>query len=413
MEIALRTKDNGRIRILSREAVKTMRRYLLAASAAVLLSANLTLADERGLEIRAAIVEDLAIPAEEAPVPLPAGIPGAGPAAPAKPGEEGKEEPAVDVPRKPAVQLGPKHIRLHLFDGSVISGDLSVSEVTVDTSFGKLVVPIDKIRSFTPGLDSNPKQVAELQALFDNLSSDDYKTREQAHKDLAALGMKVRRELEQYVNSENAEIKRHVTEILKEMEAAAEEQGDDEESTSEQPWIRLDTVVTTDFTVIGKVSPPEFTIESKYGPLNVKLADVKMAAREAGVKESLRKTVTVEGANIAQRSFKSSGIRVEAGDKITLRAEGNIIMSPWGSNAATGPDGAPNYGWYVPNQIPGGALVAKIGDKGTIFKVGRQTTFVAKSSGVLQLAIGIQAEYANEGYQYPGQYSVKLKIDPR
>ena len=396
-----------------------MRGKLLAAAAALSLVANLAVnsfaqADEQGLEIRASVADDIAVPVD-GPVPVPL-APRVGPA-PARPGEPAadaaKEESAVDVPRKPAVPLGPKHIRLHLFDGSVISGDLSVSEISVETSFGKLVVPIDKIRSFTPGLDSNPKQVDELAALINNLSSDDYKTREQAHKDLAALGTKVRRELEQYVTSDNAEIKRHVTEILKELEAAAEEQGDDEEATTEQPWIRLDTVVTSDFTVVGKVSPPEFTIESKYGPLNVKLADVKMAAREASAKESMRKTVTVEGANIAQRSFKNSGVRVEAGDRITLRAEGNIVMSPWGSNAATGPDGAPNYGWYVPNQIPGGALVARIGDKGTIFKVGRQTTFVAKSSGVLQLAIGIQAEYANEGYQYPGQYSVKLKIDPR
>ena len=397
-----------------------MRGKLLAAAAALSLVANLAVnsfaqADERGLEIRAAVADDIAVPVD-GPVPVPLGIPRVGPA-PARSGEPAadaaKEESAVDVPRKAAAPLGPKHIRLHLFDGSVISGDLSVSEISVETSFGKLVVPIDKIRSFTPGLDSNPKQVEELQALINNLSSDDYKTREQAHKDLAALGTKVRRELDQYVTSDNAEIKRHVTEILKELEAAAEEQGDDEEATIEQPWIRLDTVVTSDFTVVGKVSPPEFTIESKYGPLNVKLADVRMAAREVSAKESMRKTVTVEGANIAQRSFKNSGVRVEAGDKITLRAEGNIVMSPWGSNAATGPDGAPNYGWYVPNQIPGGALVARIGDKGTIFKVGRQTTFVAKSSGVLQLAIGIQAEYANEGYQYPGQYSVKLKIDPR
>jgi hypothetical protein len=111
--------------------------------------------------------------------------------------------------------------------------------------------------------------------------------------------------------------------------------------------------------------------------------------------------------------FKSTGIRVQAGDKIVLKAEGSVIMSPWGSNAATGPDGAPNYGWYVPNQIPGGALVARIGEKGTIFKVGRQSTFTAKNAGVLQLAIGIQPEYANEGYNYPGQFSVKLRIDPK
>jgi hypothetical protein len=397
-----------------------MRRFYVVAVAVSVLGTLSAHADEVGLQIQAvAAVEDLALPPDLPPAaadpfggPRPAAIPA--PAAPGeKPADGAKEEPAIDVPRKPAVELGPKHIRLHLFDGSVISGDLSVSEIIVDTSFGKLVVPIDKIRSFTPGLDSNPKQVEELSSLITNLGSDDYKTREQAHKDLAAMGAKIRKVLEQHVQSENAEIKRHVSEILKELEAAAEEQSDDEEATSESPWIRLDTVVTTDFTVIGKVSPPEFVIQSKYGPLNVKLADVKMAAREAGVKEALRKTVTVEGNHLAQRGFKSSGVRVEAGDKITLRADGNIVMSPWGSNAATGPDGAPNYGWYIPNQIPGGALVARIGDKGTIFKVGRQSTFVAKSSGVLQLAIGIQPEYANEGYQYPGQYSVKLKIDPK
>jgi hypothetical protein len=358
------------------------------------------------------------------PAPAPAPLrrplrvrPAAAPGAPAAPGdapaEAASEESAIEPSRKPPVELGPKHIRLHLLDGSVISGDLSVTEIEVDTSFGKLVVPIEKIRSFTPGLDSNPKQLAAFEALINNLSSDDYKTREQAHKDLAAMGPKIRAELERYTGSDNAEIKRHVTEILKEFEEAAAEAGDDEEGGAEQPWVRLDTVVTTDFTVVGKVSPPEFTIQSKYGPLTIKLADVQMAAREQGAKESLRKTVTVEGNDLAQRGFKSSGVRVEAGDKISLRADGNVVMTPWGSNSVTGPDGAPNYGWYIPNQIPGGALVARIGEKGTVFKVGRQTTFVAKSSGVLQMAIGVQPEYANQGYQYPGQFTVKLKVDPK
>jgi hypothetical protein len=387
-----------------------MKRTIFAAALAVgVWAANLVaaaLAQEIEIKIAERALEEAAIPAI-GPAPVAPGAPG-GPA-----GEAGKDEPAVDVPRKPPVQLGPKHIRLHLLDGSVISGDLSVSEVEIETNFGKLVVPIEKIRNFTPGLDSNPKQIAELEALINNLSSDDYKTREQSHKDLSAMGPKIQKELERFAGSENAEIKRHVGEILKEFEEASEESSDDEEGMAEQPWIRQDTIVTTDFTVVGKVSPKEFTIQSKYGPLNVQLADVKLASRDQGAKESLRKSVTVEGTNIAQRSFKSTGVRVEAGDKIVLKADGNIIMSPWGSNAATGPDGAPNYGWYIPNQIPGGALVARIGDKGTVFKVGRQSTFVAKSSGVLQLAIGIQAEYANEGYNYPGQYNVKLRIEPR
>jgi hypothetical protein len=323
-------------------------------------------------------------------------------------------EAAVDIPRPPAPQLGPKFIRLHLLDGSVISGDLSVSEIEVETSFGKLIVPIDRIRSLTPGLDSYPQVIEEIETLIQNLGSDDYKTREQAHKDLAAKGIRIQKELERFANDENAEIKRHVGEILKEFEAQSEEQDDlDEEDTAQQPWIRPDTVVTTDFTVVGKVSPKQFEIASKYGPLTIALADVANGERDSGARESYRKSVTVGGDSIAQRSFKSSGVRVQAGDKITVRAEGNVVMSPWGSNASTGPDGAPNYGWYVPNQIPGGALVARVGEKGQIFKVGRQSTFIAKTTGVLQFAIGIQPEYANEGYQYPGEFRVKLRVEPK
>jgi predicted transcriptional regulator len=324
-----------------------------------------------------------------------------------------KDEPAVDVPRTAVVNHGPRYLKLHLFDGSILTGDLSIAEITVDTQFGKLVIPIEKIRSFTPGLDSYPELAAEITIKIKNLGSDDYKTREAAHKELSAMGAKIQHELAKYVADENVEIKRHVGEILKEIEESLEEQSDEEESAVEQPWIRLDTVVTTDFTVIGKVSPSEFKVASKYGVLNVKLADVRKAERELGVKESFRKSVTVTGDNLAQRSFKSTGIRVQAGDRITFRADGSIVMSPWGSHASSGPDGAPNYGWYIPNQIAGGTLVGRIGEKGTIFKVGRQSTMVAKSSGVLQLAIGMQGDYANEGYNFPGEYRVKLKIDPK
>ncbi|HZL86979.1 MAG TPA: hypothetical protein VFB96_01270 [Pirellulaceae bacterium] len=332
---------------------------------------------------------------------------------PATPTTEPKEdEGTVDVPRTPIVQLGPKFIRLHLQDGSVISGDLSISEVAIDTQFGKLVIPIDKILSFTPGLDANTRLDEQIQALIKDLGSDDYKTREQAHKDLAAMGRKVQKELEKFAADENAEVKRHVTEILKELEEAAEE-GDDEGASVTAPLPRLDTVVTTDFTVLGRVTPAQFEIQSKYGPLTIQLADIARGEREIGERESFRKQLSITAANLAQRGFKNTGIKVQAGDRITIKAEGSLTMSPWGNNAQSGPDGAQNYGWYIPGQIPGGALCARISDKGAPFKVGTSSTFVAKQSGVLQLAIGIQGEYANEGYQFPGEYKVRLKVDPK
>ncbi|ADB17246.1 hypothetical protein Psta_2577 [Pirellula staleyi DSM 6068] len=328
---------------------------------------------------------------------------------------ENKEEPEIDIPRAPVKEVPPRQVRLHLLDGSILTGDLSVEEITVETTFGKLVVPINKIRSFTPGLDSYPEQIKKIETLVEQLGGDDYQSREAAHKELSAMGIGVQNEIVRFVASDNAEIKRHIGEILKEIEEQAEESEDLDEGGegAAQPWIRLDTVVTTDFTVTGKVSPQNFELASKYGPLKVSLADVKRGERDSGLKESFRRSLSVPGENLAQRTFKSTGIRVQAGDKISIKADGTIVMSPWGTNSMSTPDGGPNYGWYIPNQIPGGCLVAKIGDKGTVFKVGRSLNFTAKSSGLLQLAVGMQGDYAGEGYQFPGEYRVKLRVDPK
>jgi hypothetical protein len=225
------------------------------------------------------------------------------------------------------------------------------------------------------------------------------------------MGLKVQNILQGYRNDENMERKRHIGEILKEFEELLSQQDEEEADAADRPLIAKDTVVTEDFTIVGKISPAEFTVASKYGPLLVNLADLKRAERPRSVREAIRKSVQVPGDSLVQRSFKNSGIKVEAGDKITLKADGSIVMSPWGGDQSSGPDGGANFGWYVPNQIYGGALVAKIGDKGQVFKVGSKHTFVAKTSGVLQFAIAMQHQYSQQGYSYPGNYNVKVTVE--
>ena len=78
-----------------------------------------------------------------------------------------------------------------------------------------------------------------------------------------------------------------------------------------------------------------------------------------------------------------------------------------GPAAVTTPDGAQNYGWYIPGQIPSGALVGKIGND-NFTKLGSKSTFTAERSGVLQLAIGMQADYQEN--QFPGKYTIKVRI---
>lgn len=348
-------------------------------------------------------------------------VPAAKPAAEAKPedknakGDKPAEEQEPEPTPVPVVPLAPRFIRLHLQDGSVISGDLSISDITMTTTFGKLIIPIDKILSFSPGLSSNPKLNAEITTLIDQLGSDDYKAREQAHRDLVARGLRIRQQLSTRAADENAEIKRHIGDILKEFDQLEEEREDaDEPTRNDAALIAEDTVVTNEFTVIGKITPTEFTIDSKYGPLKVAISDIAKAEREvvAG-KQTTRKSIDIQGTNLAVRSFKSTGIKLQVGDRLNIRADGTIILSPWGNNAQSTPDGMPNYGWYIPNQIPTGALCAKIGDKGTPFKVGRNYSTVVKSAGVLQLAVGMPPEYSGEGYQFPGTFKAKIKVDPK
>jgi len=327
----------------------------------------------------------------------------------AKPGEDA-EEPAP-ARRPPAPPLDPRFIRLHMLDGSVIAGNLSITDLPVDTDYGKLSIPIASIRSFVPGLKSHPQLAAEIDKQIEELGTEDFKAREQAHRDLAQRGMAIKRILEQRVEDASAEQRRHLQQLLKELEE--QDSADDENPESRQPWIEDDTIVTQRFTIVGRITRPEFQVESKYGPLSVKLLDVTRGERDIGGRDSLRKVVTVMGNQLAGRGFKSSSIRVEAGDRVTIRAQGSVVMTPWGGGQVSTPDGGQNYGWYVPNEIHGGALVVRIGDGGKVQKAGSRSSFVAKTSGVLQFAVAMAPEYSQEGYQFPGQYEVNVKIDPR
>jgi hypothetical protein len=339
-------------------------------------------------------------------------------AAQEKPATEGakpddKEKPAEpeEVNRKPSAPLGPRQIKLYLNDGTIIAGDLTIDAFSVQTEFGSLKIPIEKLRSLTPGLDSTPGKAEKITKLVADLGADDYKVREEAHRELVEMGAGIRSELERFAADENAERRRHVGEISKALEEQAAELEDEGEGGN-ATWIRQDTVVTHDFTVVGKVSPSQLTVTSKFGTLNVAIADLVKAERMEELKSSLRKSVAVEGANLIQRAFKTSGVRVQVGDKVTIKADGLITMTPWGGEQQSTPDGGTNWGQYSAG-IPGGALVAKIGDKGAIFKVGRSHTFTAKQAGVLQFAVAMQNQFSNEGYNYPGKYDVKLRVDPK
>ncbi len=215
-------------------------------------------------------------------------------------------------------------------------------------------------------------------------------------------------QLERSTNDPDTERKTRVKALLEEFDQMEEEAADEESGAAAKRLIERDTIETTDFTVVGKVVQQEFDIVSRYGQLKVKLSDIRRVERTITEKEDTLKTTSVDGSAIIHRGLKDTGIRIERGDKVTITADGSLQMTPWGNQAVSTPDGAQNYGWYVQNKIAGGCLVGKIGKNGPVFRIGTKHSFTADRSGVLQLAVAMQGDYANQ--TFPGEYKVKTRV---
>lgn len=294
-------------------------------------------------------------------------------------------------------------LKLSLMDGSLLSGTLSVTDLAVDTDFGPLKIPMSRIRSFTPGLDNHPELGKQIQDLINDLSADSFGAREKAQAALSKMGPEIKTELQTALKTAESEKQTRLQKILEDFDAQGED-GDDAPVAA--AWTHQDVIVTDAFTVSGHITTPSFTVTNPYGTLTLKLSDIREAKREAAEPEDIRKSMSVSGAVIAQHSYEPANIKVNKGDQITITASGAITMTPWGNVQAT-PDGGGNFGIVQPGNIPGGALIAKIGS-GMPFKVGSKLTVTADKSGPLSFSVAMPGNYS--GNDFPGEYQLKIRI---
>ncbi len=303
--------------------------------------------------------------------------------------------------------VDPEVITVQLMDGSQITGKLSVKQVEVQTPYGTLQVPVTDIQSITPGLGAHPTLAAQLAGFLDKLDSDVFADREAAQAGLQKMGPAVRPQLMAALKTAGPEKKTRLQTLLGEIDELTD--GDDSDTPLET-WKADDAVQTGKFTIVGKVTTGSFQIASLYGPLNVKLDDVKRAYKPAGAPEEIRKAFPVPGDNTVFKTWVDPNITVEKGDQITIRADGQVTMTPWGGNARSGPDGGQNFGQFQAGdqQIWGGTLVARIGKGGPAIKVGSKCTFRADRAGKISFAMAMQGDYANQ--QFPGEYNVKIRV---
>jgi hypothetical protein len=282
------------------------------------------------------------------------------------------------------------NLKLYLMDGSVLAGKIGAQAIDVQTKYGTLKIPLSDVRSFTPGLASHTEFNEKLQQYITDLGADGFAEREKATEALRKMGPEIRPELEKALKTAETEKQARLTKLIEEIDQNKQGAGDDD--AGGDTWMRNDTIVTPEFTVSGQILTKTFDVTSNYGALTVKLGDIKAVKREG------------------QRNYENSNIRLSKGDVVQITATGSIVMQPWGSNSVSGPDGGNNYGMMQPGNFPGGALIARINQNGPLFKVGSKYSFTADRPGVLMFGIAMQNDYSGSGYQFPGEYTVKIRV---
>lgn len=107
----------------------------------------------------------------------------------------------------------------------------------------------------------------------------------------------------------------------------------------------------------------------------------------------------------AYRDWQSVGRQVDVGDVINVRATGQWLYTP---GEYHGPEGHATYpapdSYPIPGaHVPGGVLLARIGEDGPPLLVGRGRMLVADRSGLLYFRINDDILSDNEG-------SVKVEV---
>ncbi len=321
-------------------------------------------------------------------------------------------QPTQPIPAPQRPPVSPKFVRFHMWDGSIVGGEVQNDAISVRTEFGSLEVPIEEIKRFYPGLNSFPELTAKIDKLVENLGDKNFDVREKSNSELNAMGMRIRNELNRFEDGGSAERKKRIAEIKKnidqELDSMQEEdlQGD----PLNRPLIRGDRVDTPLFSIVGKIEQEEFVLNSKFGELTVKLADVRMADRAFNeVAQSVRKKCEVDGHAFFQKNTYSTRIRLNKGDKVSITADGVIQWTNWSTSST--PDGLANQGMY--QNIQGGTLCARVGSTGKVIKIGSKGSFVVKKPGILYLAIAMQDSYANNSaYRWVGKYKARVEVKP-
>ena len=99
----------------------------------------------------------------------------------------------------------------------------------------------------------------------------------------------------------------------------------------------------------------------------------------------------------AYRGWQSTGIRLAANESVEIKASGEWLYTPGEWHGANGHKRYPAPSFYPLSDVPGGVLLARVGDDGSPQWIGERGTIWANEGGMLYFRINDDLLGDNQG----------------
>jgi len=286
---------------------------------------------------------------------------------------------------------------VHFADGSMVNAVLLHEYLEVMTKYGKLTIPVRDIRRIDFGLHLSEGVRQRVEEAIKQLGSDTYRQRQEAVKQLIALGPLAYPAVHAASTSSDLEVAKRAQTVIKNLR---------DKVPAEQLRTKMDDfVLTAEFPVTGRIMFPALKARTAYfGDVDLRLPELRTMRLRGGAGEA---DVVVDAAKYgsAPDQWFDTGFAVDSHAGLVITASGTVDLWPQtpGQYTAT-PKGYGQPGPTKAGRFMSASLVGRIGETGTPFLIGDRYEGAPGQEGHLQLHI-VPSPWNNAS---TGSYTVKI-----
>ncbi|MBE7443527.1 MAG: hypothetical protein KF732_05200 [Flavobacteriales bacterium] len=304
---------------------------------------------------------------------------------------------------------------LTLKDGNVVTGTTKVSNLILQTDFGKLDVPIKNVSSIELGIKPDLGQKENITNLAKQLLNSNEEMRSKAYNSLISLSSGAIPVLEDVIFSGTYESSNFtdytLTNALSELKAV--------HGISSNYKTKDVVFIDYEYNMGGTYEFSSIELKTAYGVLTIprekiQKIDVMYFDQASGDSKAFKLMAATHISSNANGGWLKTGIMVKPGQTLIISATGEVTLASLSGNKYK-PDGSvknTNAESYIDNYNSGtnypsyGNVVFKIGENGTSTKAGANYSAKVTQSGMLYLSIHETVYNASNA----GFYTVNVNI---